>query len=131
MFQNSALNKLLQNAKERIEEVNIHDVKQKLDQRRPFHIIDVREPEEFKAGHLPSAKNIPRGMLELKIETEIPSTDAPIVLYCGSGVRSSLACDTLQKLGYINVQSMEGGYNAWQQAGYTVESEQQGVKNDT
>lgn len=131
MYASTVFNKLINEAKQRIEETDIHDVKQRYDKRQPFHIIDVREPHEYQTGHLPSAINIPRGVIELKIETEIPSTDAPIVLYCGSGMRSALACDSLQNLGYINVQSMAGGFNDWQQAGYPVESEYEGVNNDS
>lgn len=124
MSMNAAFDKMVENSKQHIDEIDVHSVKNKLDQRQAFHIIDVREPQEYQTGHLPYARNIPRGVLELKIMTEIPSTDAPIVIYCGSGKRAALACDNLQKLGYQNVSSITGGILAWQEAGFQVETEQ-------
>jgi rhodanese-related sulfurtransferase len=120
----AAFDKMVDHSKQRIDEIDVYSVKNKLDQRQAFHLIDVREPQEYQASRLPYARNIPRGVLELKMMTEMPSTDTPIVIYCGSGKRSALACDNLQKLGYQNVSSMAGGILAWQKAGFPIETEQ-------
>ena len=83
--------------------------------------LDVREPDEFKAGHIPGAVNIPRGLLESRIEEQIPDKNTTIVVYCRSGVRSALASATLVKMGYKGVLNMDGGWKAWQEAGYPAE----------
>jgi rhodanese-related sulfurtransferase len=83
--------------------------------------LDVREPDEFKAGHIPGAINIPRGLLESRIGEQIPDKNTTIVVYCRSGVRSALASATLVKMGYIGVLNMDGGWKAWQDAGYPAE----------
>lgn len=92
-------------------------------------IIDVREPAEFAAGHLPGAKNLPRGLLEFRIASvdglegmsEDQRLQQPIAVYCRSGARAALAADTLQKMGYTNVRSIEGGFKAWQAQDLPVE----------
>lgn len=83
--------------------------------------LDVREPDEFKAGHIPGAINIPRGLLESGIEQQIPDRNTTIVVYCRSGVRSALASATLVKMGYKGVLNMDGGWKAWQGAGFPEE----------
>jgi rhodanese-related sulfurtransferase len=84
-------------------------------------LIDTREPAEWAAGHIAGAQAVPRGILEGKIEQLAQDPDQPIVLYCASGGRSALAADSLQRMGYRNVLSLAGGFNAWQEAGYPVE----------
>ena len=86
----------------------------------PTVIIDVREREEFVDGHIEGAEFIPRGQLDLKIETAVPRRDTPIVLYCAGGTRSALAARSLQELGYSDVKSMAGGFTAWKRSGYPV-----------
>src|SRR3954451_1298542 len=82
-------------------------------------LVDVRETEEFEAGHIPGAKHVPRGYLESRIETAVPDRDAHVILYCASGQRSALAAHTLQELlGYRNVESMTGGITLWKDRGY-------------
>ena len=83
--------------------------------------LDVREPDEYKAGHIPGAINIPRGLLESRIEQQVPDRNTTIVVYCRSGVRSALASATLVKMGYKGVLNMDGGWKAWQEAGYPAE----------
>jgi rhodanese-related sulfurtransferase len=78
-------------------------------------LIDVRENDEFRAGHLPGARGIGRGVLEYHIADEVPATDTEIVLYCRGGNRSALAADSLQRMGYTNVFSMSGGYREWRE----------------
>src|SRR3982751_1460354 len=105
--------KLVEDTKTRIRELTVDDVKSKLDRGEKFHLIDVREESEWAAGHLPHAEYLGRGIIERDIETKIPDTNAQIILYCGGGFRSALAAENLQKMGYSNVFSMDGGYRGW------------------
>lgn len=91
-------------------------------------ILDVREKEEFDAGHLQGAVNIPRGNLEVKADLEHPKRDPrladrnqAIVCYCGGGFRSALSADALGKMGFSNVQSMAGGWSGWQERNFPTE----------
>ena len=105
---------LVADAKTRIKEVGVHEVKRMRDREEHFTLIDVREPMEWNLGRIPGAVHIPLGMLESKIENAA-SRDARVVLYCARGNRSALAADTLQNMGYANVSSMAGGWLAWAQ----------------
>jgi molybdopterin/thiamine biosynthesis adenylyltransferase/rhodanese-related sulfurtransferase len=111
---------MLSGVKKEIREVTIDSVKQMLDQRRTFKLIDVREGDEYAAGRLPGALSVPRGYLELRIEEKAARTEE-IVLYCAGGTRSALAAKTLKDMGYQNVSSMAGGYSRWHDASYPVE----------
>ncbi len=113
--------KIVDDARARIRECNVADVKQKLDRNERFHLVDVREDSEWAAGHLPKAEHIGKGVIERDIETKIPDKNAEIVLYCGGGYRSALAADNLQKMGYTNVISMDGGFRGWKDAGHAIE----------
>ena len=93
-----------------------------------WSFVDVREPDEFAAGHLPGARNFPRGFLEVKADLEHPKRDAwlaerdrPLVLYCGGGHRSALAAKTLQEMGFTRVVSLAEGWTGWTKRGYPVE----------
>ena len=112
---------IVDDARTRIRECGITDVRGRLDRGERFHFIDVREDREFTVDRAAGARHIGRGVLERDIETLIPEKDAPIVLYCGGGFRSALAADNLQKMGYTNVVSMDGGIRAWREAGYPIE----------
>jgi rhodanese-related sulfurtransferase len=112
---------LVNEAKEKVCEISPAEAKEKIDSGAPLFVLDVREPDEFGKGHIPKAMNIPRGLLEFKISGAIPNKDAQIIAYCKSGGRSCLACETLQELGYKNVESIAGGWAAWLKAGYPVE----------
>ena len=114
---------IVADAKQRIREVSVADVKAMLDRGGQFHLIDVREESEWAAGHLPGARHLSKGIIERDIETTIPDPRAPMVLYCGGGFRSALAADNLQKMGYTNVASMDGGWRGWIEAGLPVEKE--------
>ena len=113
--------KIVDDARSRVRECNVDDVKQKLDRNENFHLVDVREDSEWTAGHLPRAQHIGKGVIERDIETKIPDKNAEIVLYCGGGFRSALAADNLQKMGYTNVISMDGGFRSWKEAGHAIE----------
>src|SRR5215475_1555123 len=113
--------KLVNDAKSRVRACTVADVKARLDRGERFEFIDVREDEEYARDHAAGARHLGRGILERDIETVIPDKDAEIVLYCGGGFRSALAAESLQKMGYQNVISMDGGIRGWREAGYPLE----------
>jgi rhodanese-related sulfurtransferase len=111
---------LCRQTKNHVREVTVDQVKAKLDKKEPFHLVDVREESEWAKDHLPEAIHLGKGVIERDIEQRIPQTDAPIILYCGGGFRSALAADNLQKMGYTNVASMDGGIRGWRDKGYPL-----------
>ncbi len=111
---------IVNDAKTRIRETNVDEVKARLDQGETFHLIDVREESEYANGHLPGAIHLGKGVLERDVEKHFSDTGAPLVLYCGGGFRSALAADNLQKMGYTNVVSMDGGVRGWKEQGYPL-----------
>jgi rhodanese-related sulfurtransferase len=112
---------LVGDAKKRIAECGVAEVRARLEAGEPFAFIDVREDAEFAVDRARGARHIGRGVLERDVETLLPDKDAPIVLYCGGGFRSALAAESLQKMGYTQVVSMDGGMRAWREAGYPIE----------
>ena len=110
--------KLVDDAKSRVRETNAQEVKQRLDAKETFTLIDVREESEWAKGRLPGAIHLCKGIIERDIENAVPGKATPLVLYCGGGFRSALAADNLQKMGYTDVISMDGGWRAWIDAGY-------------
>jgi rhodanese-related sulfurtransferase len=114
--------KIVQDAKTRVRECTVADVKARLDRGERFHLVDVREDHEWAAGHLPGAVHLGKGIIERDVETKFPDTGSELVLYCGGGFRSALAADNLQKMGYTNVISMDGGFRGWKEAGLPVEA---------
>ena len=113
--------KIVEDAKTRILELTVADVQAKLARGDNFCLADVREESEWAAGHLPCAIHLGKGVIERDIEQRVPDTSTEIVLYCGGGYRSALAADNLQKMGYTNVRSMDGGYRGWREAGLPIE----------
>jgi rhodanese-related sulfurtransferase len=113
--------KLVEDSKQNVKECTIADVVPKLNRGDKFHLVDVREESEWNAGHLPKAIHLGKGVIERDIENAIPDVNAEIILYCGGGFRSALAAENLQKMGYTNVTSMDGGWRAWVGAGLPVE----------
>jgi rhodanese-related sulfurtransferase len=109
--------KLVQDAKKNVKETNVADVKRRSDAGEKFLLIDVREDNEWVKGHLPGAIHLGKGIIERDIEQRAPDTSAALILYCGGGFRSALAADNLQKMGYTNVESMDGGWKGWLEAG--------------
>lgn len=110
--------KLVNDAKARIRETNVQEVKKRLDAGENFTLIDVREESEWAKGHLPGAIHMCKGIIERDIENAVPHKATSIVLYCGGGYRSALVADNLQKMGYTNVISMDGGWRGWTDAGF-------------
>lgn len=112
---------IVNEAKKRVRETTVDDVKTKLDRKEQFVLVDVREDNEWEKDHLPGAIHLGKGVIERDIETRVPDTNTPIVLYCGGGFRSAMAADNLQKMGYTNVISMDGGVRDWREKGYPME----------
>ncbi|MBN2039450.1 MAG: rhodanese-like domain-containing protein [Spirochaetes bacterium] len=111
---------LVAEAKKSIESVSVNEAKNNLG-KKGVVFLDVREPKEYKAGHLPGAINIPRGLLEFFVTKDISDKNTKIFVYCKTGGRSALAAATLVKMGYKNVINVDGGWVAWEKAGYPVE----------
>jgi rhodanese-related sulfurtransferase len=112
---------IVNEAKRHIRQLTIEQVAAKMERRESFFLIDVREESEFAAGRIRGSIHLGKGVLERDVESRIPDTGAEIVLYCGGGFRSALAADNLQKMGYTNVSSMDGGWRAWSEAGFPTE----------
>ena len=104
---------LVNDAKKRVKETNVADVKRRIDAGEKFVLVDVREESEWAQGHLPGAIHLGKGIIERDMEQRVPDTGAKIILYCGGGFRSALAADNLQKMGYTHVESMDGGWKGW------------------
>ena len=114
---------LVDDAKKRVKESNVADVKQRLDAGEKLVLIDVREESEWARGHLPGAIHLGKGIIERDIEQRLPDAGTKVVLYCGGGFRSALAADSLQKMGYTNVESMDGGWKGWLDAGFPTQKD--------
>jgi rhodanese-related sulfurtransferase len=112
---------LVNDAKKRIKETNVGEVKARLDKGEKPNLVDVREDSEWAKGHLPGATHLSKGIIERDVERTFPNRDTELILYCGGGFRSALAADNLQKMGYNNVISMDGGWRGWNEAGGKVE----------
>jgi rhodanese-related sulfurtransferase len=113
--------KIVDDARKRVRETNVNDVKEKLDRGEKFLLVDVREESEYAKDHLPGAIHLGKGVIERDIEQKVPDVNTIMVLYCGGGFRSALAADNLQKMGYANVISMDGGIRDWREKGYPLE----------
>ena len=115
MKHSEAFVKIVEDAKTRVKEISPVEVLGKQNKKEHFHLIDVREDCEWDEGHAVGALHIGRGVLERDIEKNIPNKGDLVVLYCGGGFRSALAADNIQKMGYTNVLSMEGGMRLWRE----------------
>ncbi|MBM4258700.1 MAG: molybdopterin-synthase adenylyltransferase MoeB [Deltaproteobacteria bacterium] len=109
---------LMEEARTSIPEVSIDEVKNRVERGENWALLDVREREEYREGHLEGAVSLPRGFLEMRVEETVADKSKPIIAYCAGGVRSLIAARTLKEMGYENVVSMSGGYTAWKNAGY-------------
>ena len=113
--------KVAAEAKARVRECTVADVKARQDAGEAFLLVDVREESEYAAGHIPGAAHIGKGVIERDIETKVPDPATPLVLYCGGGFRSVLAAESLGRMGYTNTESMDGGFRGWTEAGGPVD----------
>jgi len=113
--------KIVVDAKSRVRETNVDAVKTRMDRGDKFVLVDVREESEFAKDHLPSAIHLGKGIIERDIEARVPELDTEMILYCGGGFRSALAADNLQKMGYTNAISLDGGWRALKESGLDLE----------
>lgn len=111
---------LVAESRQRIKEISPKELKQKLDYNEPLVLIDVREDHELSTGYIPNSIHIGKGIIERDIEKRIPDFNAPIIVYCSGGFRCALVADTLQKMGYTQVYSLETGLQGWIDAGYSI-----------
>lgn len=116
----SRFSDLVENARSRIQEQRVGEVKARMDAGEDFTLIDVREDREWVTAHITGAIHVGKGVLERDIEKTIPDPSTPMVLYCGGGFRSALAADALLRMGYTRVVSMDGGFDGWKVAGYPI-----------
>jgi rhodanese-related sulfurtransferase len=114
---------LVNDARSRVRQFTIDDYRERVARGERWTLVDVREDHEWDAGHLPGAAHLGKGVIERDVETRFPDKAEPIVLQCGGGYRSALAADALQKMGYTNVVSLDGGYRGWVERGLPVEQE--------
>jgi molybdopterin/thiamine biosynthesis adenylyltransferase/rhodanese-related sulfurtransferase len=112
---------LIAQARKNTKEVSLDALKQRLEKREPLTLLDVREKEEYRAGFIPGAISLPRGFLEIQVESKLPDKNAKIVAYCAGGTRSALAAVTLKDLGYTNVETANPGFTRWKDLGYPVD----------
>jgi rhodanese-related sulfurtransferase len=113
--------KIVDEARSRVRETNVDEVKKRIDNGERFELIDVREESEYAADHLPGAVHLGKGIIERDVEARYPDPQTELLLYCGGGFRSALAADNLQKMGYTNVISIDGGIRDWKKRGYPLE----------
>ena len=109
--------KLVDESRKKIKETNVAGVKRRMEAGEKFLLVDTREDIEWANGHIPGAVHLGKGIIERDIEQAVPDTSTKLILYCGGGFRSALAADNLQKMGYTNVESMDGGWKGWVSAG--------------
>jgi rhodanese-related sulfurtransferase len=112
---------LVNEAKANIRQIDVNELKRKKEAGESFLLIDVREDNEWNAGHAAGAIHLGKGIIERDIESKVPDHNAEIILYCGGGFRSALAAEALQKMQYTNVVSMDGGWRDYQTAGLPIE----------
>ena len=113
--------KIVNDAKTRVKEVSVAETRERLTNNKDARLIDVREDDEWRAGHAAGAEHLGKGIIERDIEASAPDKSTELILYCGGGYRSALAGDVLQEMGYTNVWSMAGGWKAWKDSGAPVE----------
>jgi len=112
--------KIVDDARTRVRETNVDEVKKRMDHGDRFLLVDVREESEFAKDHLPGAIHLGKGVIERDIEVRVPDLNSEMILYCGGGFRSALAADNLQKMGYTNVISMDGGIQGWREKNFPL-----------
>jgi rhodanese-related sulfurtransferase len=114
---------LVNDAKSRIQQIDIDGYRKLASSGTPHILIDTREDREWNESHAAGAVHLGKGIIERDIESVVPDKSAKLILYCGGGYRSALAADALSKMGYSDVISLEGGWRSWQEAGLPTESQ--------
>ena len=111
---------IVKDAKKHVREEDYRETKKRLDAGEKIVLVDTREDSEWARGHIPGAIHLSKGVIERDIEKTVPDKEATIVLYCGGGFRSALAAENLQRMGYRNVISMDGGWRGWTESGFPI-----------
>src|SRR5512138_1862381 len=120
-YHNPGFLALVNDAKSRIHQIELEDLRRMIASRERFLLIDIREESEWAAGHAAGALYVGEGIIERDIETVVLDKRTKMVLYCGGGFRSALSADALQKMGYTDVISLDGGWRAYEQSGMPIE----------
>ena len=115
--------KLVNEAKKRIHEISVETTLERMQAGEGARLIDVREDNEWQAGHASGAEHLGKGIIERDIENLVPDKGTELILYCGGGYRSALAAEVLQRMGYYDISSVAGGWRAWKEAGAPIEDE--------
>ena len=115
--------KLVDDAKRRVRQIDIEGYKKMVAAKAPHVLVDTREDREWADGHVAGAVHLSKGIIERDIEQRVPDTSAKLILYCGGGFRSALTAENLQKMGYSNVESMDGGWKGWLEAGLPTQKD--------
>jgi rhodanese-related sulfurtransferase len=118
---NQAFLQLVKDAKTRVKEIDINEYQRLKQAGEPHLLVDVREDSEWAAGHAAGSMHLGKGVIERDIEAKVPDKNTKLVLYCGGGFRSALAADNLQKMGYTDAISLDGGWRAYSQSGLPIE----------
>jgi rhodanese-related sulfurtransferase len=113
--------KLVNDAKARVQEIDIEGYRSLRENGEPHILVDTREDNEWTNGHVKGAVHLSRGIIERDIETKVPDKDTKLILYCGGGFRSALVADNLQKMGYTRAISLDGGWRALKESGLELE----------
>lgn len=113
--------KLVEQARQEVKVCTVHDVENRIRAGEVLNLIDVREDNEWAASRIPAAQHISKGIIERDIELHFPDKTQELLLYCGGGYRSALAAQNLQRMGYNNVISVDGGFREWVNAGFKIE----------
>ena len=114
---------LVDDARERVTETTVEAVHDRRANGEAFTLVDVREDAEWDRSRIPGAIHIGKGVIERDAEAQFPDLDAPVVLYCGGGYRSALAADAMRQMGYTRVESMDGGFRGWREAGHAIDED--------
>ena len=123
MQHSNAFLDLVNDARSRIQEMNLQEFLEFAGKGEPFVLVDVREDHEWSQGHIPGAVHMGKGVIERDIERRIPDKNTKIITYCGGGYRSALVCDNLDKMGYTDTVSLDGGIRAWVMSGHEITRE--------
>ena len=121
MAHSQAFLDLVNDAKSRIRQTNPEEVKARLEKGEKLLIVDTREDNEWEKGRIAGSVHLGKGIIERDVDSAVPDKNTEIILYCGGGFRSALSADNLQKMGYKNVVSMDGGWRRWKDLGYPTE----------
>jgi rhodanese-related sulfurtransferase len=121
MAHSEAFLRLVDDAKSRIKQTTVEEVKARLDKGEKLLLVDTREDNEWDKGRIAGAVHLGKGIIERDVESAVPDKSREIILYCGGGFRSALSADNLQKMGYTNVVSMDGGWRRWKELGCPTE----------